>query len=61
MVVHTCNPSTWEAEAGESGVAASGLHKETLFQKHQEYRKSKTNILFLNRTEKTNRGNSVNN
>jgi hypothetical protein len=33
MVVHTCNPSTQEAEAGGSGVGVQpGLHRETLSQ-----------------------------
>jgi hypothetical protein len=35
MVVHTCNPSTQEAEAGELGVPGQpGLCSKTLSQKH---------------------------
>jgi hypothetical protein len=31
MVVHTCNPSTWEAEAGGLRVQSQpGLHSNTL-------------------------------
>jgi hypothetical protein len=33
MVMHTCNPSIWEAEAGGSWVQGQpGLHLKTLFQ-----------------------------
>jgi hypothetical protein len=33
-VVHICNPSTWEAEAGGSQIGSQpGLHSEILYQK----------------------------
>lgn len=37
MVVYTCNPSTWEAEAGGSPFRVQpGLHRETLSQKPKQ-------------------------
>jgi hypothetical protein len=37
MVMHTCNPSTWEAEAGVSrDWGKPGLHSKTLFQKKKK-------------------------
>jgi hypothetical protein len=34
MEVHTCNPSTWETEAGGwRHLSQPGLHNETLYQK----------------------------
>jgi hypothetical protein len=35
MVVHICNPSTWEAESGRSQVQGK-LHSEILFQKSKQ-------------------------
>jgi hypothetical protein len=37
VVVHICNPSTWEAEAGGSQIGSQpGLHSEILYQKKKE-------------------------
>jgi hypothetical protein len=37
MVAHTCDPSTWEAEVGGSGVLDHpGLHEKTLSQKSKQ-------------------------
>ena len=37
MVVQNCNPDSWGAEAGGSGVQSQpGLHSETLFQKQSK-------------------------
>jgi hypothetical protein len=44
MVVHTCNPSTWEAEAeaGRSEVLGQpGLYNKILFQKKKKKEKEK--------------------
>jgi hypothetical protein len=35
MVIHICNPSTWEVEEGGSLIQGhSGLHRETLSQRN---------------------------
>jgi hypothetical protein len=48
MVVHTCNPSTWEAEAGRSEVLGQpGLYNNILFQKKKKKRKRKESQLGL--------------
>jgi hypothetical protein len=37
MVMHICNPSTWETETGGSRVRAQpGIHRETLSQKKKK-------------------------
>jgi hypothetical protein len=37
MLVYICNPSTWEAEAGRSGVQGQlELHKETMSQNNNK-------------------------
>jgi hypothetical protein len=37
VVVHSCNPSTWEAEAGGWGIQGQpGLHSETLLERERQ-------------------------
>jgi hypothetical protein len=45
MVVHSYNPSTWEAEIGGSGVQCSDLQSETT-SKHKRMAVMKTNGLY---------------
>jgi hypothetical protein len=43
VLVHTCNPSTWEAEAGKSGVPGQpGLQNNTLSQETKTETKEET-------------------
>jgi hypothetical protein len=44
IVVHTCNPSTWEAKAGRSlNEDHPGLFIETLYKKKNKNKKPKEN------------------
>jgi hypothetical protein len=46
MVIHTCNPSTWEAETGRLLVQSQpGLNNEFDFRLHNKAVFQKTNIL----------------
>jgi hypothetical protein len=56
MMLHACNPSTWESEAGFSVQGQLGLHCETLPQK----KKKKTNKQKPKTVEKGNQtGNKI--
>jgi hypothetical protein len=42
MMAHTCNPSTWEAEAERSGIQGqSGLLSKTLLERRKQGRGEK--------------------
>jgi hypothetical protein len=53
VVVHTCNPSTWEAEAGGLTVQGQhGQHRKTLSQNVRERERERENKMpkrYLNR------------
>jgi hypothetical protein len=47
MVVHTCNPITWETEARGSQIGGQpGLHRETLSQNKKKRRGGEIEIIF---------------
>jgi hypothetical protein len=45
MMVHACNPSTWETKTEDSEFEAAWLHSQSLSQK-QNQNKTKWSILF---------------